>query len=293
MRIRLLLAALSLAAFQTGAAPAQALQSTDIARSAQECAADPAYAPGGANVGDCLLDRAARLEPLLDTALHRASKRFCDAESRKRFRQVQTHWRVYRQASCSLIEEHPGNTPAYVNAAACHLQLTQQRMEGFQATGSAAHDWCLALSFQDEASRFGQPPAGPVTHRASGIEWRRSANGGMILVHKDGAQIAALDAAGCSYCDGEPSCSEGVFLFDYPSPVEGDSTFRNHALLHACGAGGGVRLELVRDLSTAPETALRETGLSSLDWQVDYNVLTITVSDGMVLTWTAPETPEN
>lgn len=292
MTVRLLLATLSLAAFHIGAAPAQELQSTDIARGAQECAADPAYAPGGANVGDCLLNRAARLEPLLGTALHRASKRFCDAGSRERFWQVQARWRDYRQASCSLIEEHPGNTPAYVNAAACHLQLTQQRMEAFRATGIAAHDWCLAMSFQDEASRFGPPPAGLVKHRASGIEWRLSPDSDSILVHKDGARIAALDAAGCSWCDGEPGCSEGVFLFDYPSPVEGDPAFRNLALLHACAAGDGVRLELIRDLLTAPETALRETGRPQLDWQVDYDTLTITASDGTALTWTAPAMPE-
>lgn len=293
MTIRFLLAALSLVAFHIGAAPAQELQSTDIARSARECAADPAYAPGGANVGDCLLDRAARLEPLLDTALHRASKRFCDAESRERFRQVQTRWRDYRQASCSLVEEHPGNTPAYVNAAACHLQLTQQRMEAFQATGIAAHDRCLALSFQDEASRFGPPPAAPVRHPGAGLEWRMSPDNDTVLVGRDGTEIAAVDAAGCSYCDGEPGCSEGVFLFDYPSPVEGDPAFRDVALLHACRVGDGVRLELIRDLLTAPEIALRETGLPSLDWHVDYDTLTIAASDGTALTWTAPDVPED
>jgi len=45
----------------------------------------------------------------------------------------------------------------------------------------------------------------------------------------------------------------------------------------------------VRDLLTAPEAALRQTGLPRLDWRVDYNVLKITASDGTVLTWTAPE----
>lgn len=289
----LLFAGLSLAAFQTGPASAQEPQSTDIARSAQECAADPAYAPGGANVGDCLLDRAARLEPLIDTALHRASKRFCDAETRERFRQVQTHWHDYRQAFCSLIEEYPGNTPAYVNAAACHLQATQQRMEALQAVGEAAHGWCLALSFQHEASRFGPPSTASVRHPGSGLEWRMSSDGGTILVSRDRTEIAALDAAGCSWCDDGADCSEGVFLFDYPSPAEGDPAFRNLALLHACEADDGVRLELARDLLTAPETALRETGLPSLDWHVDDNALTLTASDGTVLTWTAPDVQED
>lgn len=293
MNVRLLLAALSLAALQVEGTMAQELQSTDLARSARECAADPAYEPGGAMVGDCLLDRAAKIEPEIDAVLHRASKRFCDAESRKRLRQVQTQWRAYRQAFCSLVEDFPGNTPAYVNAGACHLQLTQQRMEALLATGEAAYAWCNALFFDDEASRFGAPPDETVRQRRSGIEWRVSASGGEILVSREGKAIASLDAAGCFYCEGRPDCSEGVFLFDYPSPTVKDPYFTDHALLHACSAEDGSRLELVSDLLASPRTTLRETHLPPLDWRIDYDMITITLSDGTQRTWAAPEAPEN
>jgi uncharacterized protein YecT (DUF1311 family) len=290
---RLAAAALAFAVLQSLPLSALERRSTEIGKSARECARDPAYAPGGANVGDCLLDRAAKLEPRIAAALHRTSKRFCHAESRERLWQVQKLWTDYRRAFCSLIEELPGNTPAYVDAGACTLQATQQRLEALRSVGDTVSEWCLALSFEHEASRFGRPPAKTVKHSASGIAWRASRRGEKILVGKGSRMLVTLDATGCSYCDDKPDCSEGVFLFEYPSPAAGDPAFKDYALLHACRAVGGTQVKLVRDLLTKPETALQEAGLPSLDWHVDGHAITITASDGTMRTWTAPETPKN
>ncbi len=269
------------------------LLSTEIGKSTRECSSDPAYVPGGANVGDCLLDRAAKLEPSITTALHRTSKRFCHAESRERLRQTQKLWADYQRTFCSLIEESPGNTPAYVNAGACRLQAAQQRLEALSGVGDAVTERCLTLSFEHEASRFGRPPAmEAVRHPGSGIVWRVARTATDILVLKGGRR-AVLDIAGCSYCDDKPDCSEGVFMFEYPSPSAHDPFFRNYALLHACKAEGGNRLTLVQDLLTTPKTALQESGLPSLDWYVDGNAISIKVADGTTRTWTAPEAPKN
>lgn len=290
---RLIAAALSFVILQNLPLSALELRSTEIGKSARECARDPAYRPGGANVGDCLLDRAVKLEPRIASTLHRTSKRFCHAESRERLWQAQKLWTDYHRAFCSLIEESPGNTPAYVNAGACTLQATQQRLEALRSVGDAVTERCLMLSFEHEASRFGRPPAvEPVRHPGSGIVWRVSRAGNKIFVRK-GGRFAALDATGCSYCNDKPDCSEGVFLFGYPSPTANNPAFQDYALLHACKATGGTRLTLVRNLLTKPETALEEAGLPSLDWHVDGDAITINISDGTTRTWTAPHASEN
>ena len=290
MNIRGLFAAtLSIVIVQAGHSLAKDLRSVDISKSTHECVADRNYSPGGAMVGDCLQDRAKKVELEIAANLHRASKRFCDRESREQLQKIQSLWHDYRETFCFFVEESPGNTPAYINAGACRLQVTQQRLEALRTVGDPAFEWCLSLSFDSAASRFGSPPIKAVKHSESGIEWRRSAGGDKILIQKKRKDILVLDATGCSYCGDQGDCSEGVFFFEYPAPTKADLSSKNYAVLHACRKRSGIKFELSHDLLTTPKVVFRESGHKAFDWVVDDGRITMTISDNATKTWKAPE----
>lgn len=108
-------------------------------RIAQDCVQQERYRTGGANIGDCYLDHAAALEAEIEDRLAKTAERFRDPEEgisfavvRERIVETQRLWLAYRDAYCGFIEEFPGNTPSYVNAAGCVLGLTQDRLIALQ-----------------------------------------------------------------------------------------------------------------------------------------------------------------
>ncbi len=107
----------------------------DFVKIGRDCLLQEQYSIGGAMIGDCYLDHAAALEVEIDNRLAKAIERFNDpmegisfAEERERILEIQRLWLDYRDRYCGFIEEYPGNTPSYVNASACVLGLTQDRL---------------------------------------------------------------------------------------------------------------------------------------------------------------------
>lgn len=269
---------------------------TDIESVLRSCRDDPRYSIGGAMIGDCLRDHSeAVVEPKIARILHRASKRYCTAESRERLRAAQSHWENYRESYCSLIEDSPGNTPAYVNGSACHLEATQQRLAALSILEDYAYDRCPQLSFLHEASRFGPPQAEPAAHDASGIAWRiaDTEEASTLLVEAGGTETITFDTTGCTYCESDADCSQGTFLFEYPVSIAdqaaGDRPDFDYALLHACQADDGIRFEIASGLLDRPRIDLSEVGLAAFDWNIEHDRIVISSPDQRDgIQWTIP-----
>lgn len=270
---------------------ASAQDIADIERTVAACRADPAYAIGGANIGDCLRDVAEKIEPQVATMLHRTAKNLCSSESRRHLRAAQTAWRDYRDVYCSLVENSPGNTPAYVNASMCRLQLTRQRQDALALQENRTFQNCIRLSHQFRASSYGAPDSRGVEHPASEIGWSRSADGRELRITAGGAPVFAVSVAGCGYCETGEDCSQGVFLFRYPEAEATRPTPYDidYALLHACRKPGGIAFDLVSGLKSTPQVALSGAGLDKFDWVIDYDRITFSGMETPEPTqWIAP-----
>lgn len=116
-------------------APAHA-QVLDFEHLTAACLEQEEYRIGGAALGDCYRDHAARIEADIVQRLDGASARF-DATARNRIAASHQHWLDYRAAYCGFVEDFPGNTQAWVNASACMLELTHNRLGELEYLGFA------------------------------------------------------------------------------------------------------------------------------------------------------------
>lgn len=108
------------------AAPASA--DTSIDADVEACHADPRFRVGGAAIGDCLMELSEAADRQIAAAIAEGSQRYCFEEDRADYLQSHADWTAYRTRMCDLVERSPGNTPSWINAAACRLELGRQRL---------------------------------------------------------------------------------------------------------------------------------------------------------------------
>lgn len=107
---------------------------TAIEKDGEACSKDPRYHVGGAAIGDCLQALSDAVD--LDIAAEVAAgvTRYAVAADRDDYLQAHDDWQAYRKRICDLVERSPGNTPSWVNGAACRLELGRQRVEALRYT---------------------------------------------------------------------------------------------------------------------------------------------------------------
>lgn len=121
---------------------ASAAAEQSVAEDADRCLKDPRYRIGGAAIGDCLLELSEAVDREIATAVEAGETRYCLAEDRADYRQSHADWQSYRQRLCDLVERSPDNTPSWVNAAACRLELGRQRLASLRYTGEYGSPRC-------------------------------------------------------------------------------------------------------------------------------------------------------
>ncbi|WP_165271710.1 lysozyme inhibitor LprI family protein [Pelagerythrobacter rhizovicinus] len=128
---------------QMPALPAdQSVQSID--QTIEECRENPRFRVGGAMIGDCLTEHSRAVDREIDVAIADGERRYCAAKDREDYRQSHSDWLAYRKRMCDLVERSPGNTPSWVNSAACRLELGRQRLVSLKYTGEYGTPRCSA-----------------------------------------------------------------------------------------------------------------------------------------------------
>jgi uncharacterized protein YecT (DUF1311 family) len=252
----------------------------DLGEAYEACLDQPDYALGGAMAGDCMMDQSAVLDRGIETALARAAKHYCSAADREAIAVSQSAWLDYRDGYCTLIENSPGNTGAWINAGACRLDLTQQRLESLVFLTDHAYSWCRGMELLRIASHFGDPDGLTRTDEESGIAWVTRQDGDQRLLDislgADGHN-ETIDITACSYCSSGADCNDGVFLFARKND-EGDIS---HAIANLCTVeGDGPHLEIIGPLPSPTPARTTFSATNHIDWVIESGQLRIAL-DGM------------
>lgn len=262
-----------------GGAPIRA-ETFDLGQGYEACLDQPDYALGGAMAGDCMMDQSAVLDLDIETALSRAAKNYCRAADRDAITASQSAWLDYRDGYCTLIENSPGNTGAWINAGACRLDLTQQRLESLVYLTDHAYAWCRGMELLRIASHFGDPDGLARRDEESGIAWVTRQDGDQSLLDislgADGHN-ETIDITACSYCSSGADCNDGVFLFARKND-EGDIS---HAIANLCTVeGDGPHLEIIGPLPSPTPARTTFSATNHIDWVIESGQLRIAL-DGM------------
>ncbi|NMA99106.1 MAG: DUF1311 domain-containing protein [Phyllobacteriaceae bacterium] len=252
----------------------------NIGEAYSACLDQPNYALGGAMAGDCMMDQSAVLDLDIETALARAAKNYCSAADRDAIATSQSAWLDYRDSYCTLIENSPGNTGAWINAGACRLDLTQQRLESLVYLTDHAYAWCRGMQLLRITSHFGDPDGLARSDEESGIAWATRQDGDQRLIDISlGAegQSETIDITSCSYCSSGADCNDGVFLF----ARENDEGDVSHAIANLCTIeGDGPRLEILGPLPSPTPARATFSATNHIAWVIESGRLRIAL-DGM------------
>lgn len=260
----------------------------DIGAAYEACLEQPEYAIGGAMAGDCMIDQSEILDLAIETAITRAGKNFCTAADRDAIAASQAAWTDYRESYCTLIETSPGNTGSWINAGACRLDLTQQRLNSLVFLTDHAYSWCHDMHLVGALSHFGDPAGLERSNDEAGIAWSTRDDGDrrFIDIALDFAgQREVVEITSCSYCTDGKDCDDGLFVFAGATGDGGTS----HAVAHLCTMGtDGALLEILGPLpADAPErTSFAADG--HIGWIVEDGSLRITVDGDDHAAWSFP-----
>lgn len=262
------------------AAPAAAAP-FDISEAYEACLDHPDYALGGAMAGDCMMDQSDALDLDIETVLARVEKNYCRAADRDAIAASQSAWLNYRESYCTLIENSPGNTGAWINAGACRLDLTQKRLESLMFLTDHAYSWCRHMQLVRHASHFGDPEGVTRSDDKGDFAWTASKNGDgrflEISIGPDERQ-EVIDISACSYCSSGKDCNDGVFVF----AIETDQGDVSHAIAHLCTMeNAGPRLEILSSLPADAPARATFSANGHVGWIIEEGQLRITVdADG-------------
>ncbi|WIY52421.1 lysozyme inhibitor LprI family protein [Devosia sp. YIM 151766] len=235
-----------------------------------------------------MIDRSAVLDLDIETALARAAKNYCRAADRDAIAAAQSAWLDYRESYCTLIENSPGNTGAWINAGACRLDLTQKRLESLVFLTDHAYAWCRDLQLLRAASHFGDPTGLARSDEEAGIAWATRQDGDQRLLDislADG-QRETIDITSCSYCNGGADCDDGIFLF----ARENDEGDVSHAIANLCTVdGNGPRLEILGPVPAAPPARAVFSATNHIGWVIESGQLRITQDGEQGAVWPTDE----
>jgi len=249
----------------------------DLNDAYNSCLDAPDYALGGAMAGDCMIDRSAEIDQQINTALAQAAKKFCRSADREAIKASQAAWLNYRDSYCTLIQNSPGNTGAWINGGACYLDLTQKRLESLIFLTDHAYAWCRGMQLLETLSHFGDPGGVVRRDEEAGIAWSVREVAGKRFLEVSASQTSlepALDITSCRYCSSGADCSDGVFLFS----SEDDAGNLSHRVAHLCTLeASGPRLDMIE---LVPSEAPSRTTLDAKrqnEWMIEGGGLRIVV----------------
>ncbi|MDF2097529.1 lysozyme inhibitor LprI family protein [Aquibaculum arenosum] len=252
----------------------------DISHDIRECREDPRFRDtGGAMIGDCLLEISNQVDAEIERIVARSAKAYCRQEDRALLARTQSDWQTYRQGWCQLVEHSPGNTPAYVNSAACMLETGRDRLTSLAYIVDYGEANCPFNRLLLEDSRFGDPTGAKVKMASLPVTWEARAQDGALTLalrrnaHNDIGLIGEVNLAGCIFCpDGETGCDDGVFF------MESRDTVTSHSLFYVCHlANGARRFELFHlSGSIALQQQRQMTEANGFEWSLELHDLAVT-----------------
>lgn len=258
----------------------------DIQEAYNDCLDIPEYALGGSMAGDCMIDRSAELDLEIETLLARAAKKYCQASDREAIAASQSAWLDYREGYCTLIENSPGNTGAWINGGACRLDITQKRLESLHFLTDHAYSWCGSMQLLGSLNHFGDPVGLSRHDDEAGIAWsvREDADGRFLDISSNQTAVkTSIDITPCNYCSSGTDCNDGVFSFSH----EDEDGNLSHGIAHLCTVEpGGPRLHMVE--LTPSGAPLRTTidATRHIAWMIDDGRLRIAIDgNDNVLYW--------
>ncbi|MET3791044.1 lysozyme inhibitor LprI family protein [Aquamicrobium terrae] len=276
---RSLAAALVLAA---GAVPSGAAHAVerDVSHDVRECQEDPRFGEtGGAMIGDCLLEISEQVDAEIKRIIARSAKAYCRKEDRSLLVRTQSNWQTYRQGFCELVERSPGNTPAYVNSAACMLSAGRKRLADLAYIVDYGQANCPYQKLLLKDSRFGNPAGVSVEMSSMPLTWKARAQDDKLTLEfsrnerSDDSLIGNVELTGCIFCpDGKEDCDDGVFFTE----TYGVNS-ANHSMFYVCHmADGARRLEQFHLSGTLGPFKEREvTEEHGFAWSVDLRELKV------------------
>lgn len=249
----------------------------DINRGYSACLNMPDYALGGSMAGDCFIDQSAELDRIIETMLSQAAKKYCRAADREAIAASQSAWLDYREGYCTLIENSPGNTGAWINGGACRLDLTQKRVQSLFFLTDHAYSWCRKMQLLGPLSHFGDPSGLVRRDDEAGIAWSSREDGaGHFLDLSSNLPLvkATIDVTSCSYCSSGANCNDGVFSFSR----EDDDGNLHHSIAHLCTTETGrPRLDIVELTHSAAPVRTTIDAARHIAWVIDDGRLRIVV----------------
>ncbi len=252
----------------------------DVSHDVRECQEDPRFGEtGGAMIGDCLLEISEQVDAEIERVVARSAKAYCRQKDRDLLSRTQSDWQTYRQGFCELVERSPGNTPAYVNSAACMLSAGRKRLADLAYIVDYGLANCPFQKLLLEDSRFGNPAGIQVEMSSMPLTWEaRARNDKLTLefrrnVRNDNTAIGAVDLSGCVFCpEGQEDCDDGVFFTE----TYGVNT-KNHSLIYVCHMADGARRLGQFELSEThgPFKEWEVTEEEGFEWTVDLRKLQV------------------
>lgn len=284
-----LLAVLALPAIFALSREAYAIE-RNVGHDIRECQEDPRFGEtGGAMIGDCLLEISDQVDAEIERIIARSAKTYCRQEDRALLARTQSDWQTYRQGYCELIERSPGNTPAYVNSAACMLETGRERLANLAYVVDYGQPNCPFQKLHMDESRFGDPVGVSVEMSFLPLIWEARAKDEALTLEfrrnarNDNTVIGEVDLSGCIFCpEGKEDCDDGVFF------MEVNDTPSRHYLFYACHlADGARRLELFGLSERNPPFRYWDvTEASGFEWALEPRTLQVLPTGSLqTLTW--------
>ena len=271
--------------------PAYAVE-RDVSHDVRECQDDPRFGEaGGAMIGDCLLEISEQVDAEIERIIARSAKAYCRQEDRALLARTQSDWQTYRQGYCELIERSPGNTPAYVNSAACMLETGRERLANLAYIVDYGQPNCPFQKLHMDESRFGNPVGVSVEMSFLPLIWEARAKDEALTLEfrrnasNENAVIGEVDLSGCIFCpEGKEDCDDGVFF------LEVYETAPKHYLFYVCHLVDGARRLELFDLSerNPPYRYWDVTEASGFEWALEPRELQVLPTNSLrTLTWPA------
>ncbi|MFD1696425.1 lysozyme inhibitor LprI family protein [Roseibium aestuarii] len=254
---------------------------TELQAAVQACHEDPAWRVGGAAIGDCLIERTRDIDRDLTRRLQALTARICTHRDEKVLQDGAALWSLRRDLECDLVTRSPGNTPAFVNGAACRLRSAFQRQADLGFLEDYMTPRCARFEHLEAASRT----AASLTDDSVPIEgtplsWRVERTSATLRL-ASGTEDLGEVPLDQGFCDAE-AATDG----DDGCAADGIHVIRNAGnsdelwLLVVTRKGvHGQRARLLDPRWPEATPELDVTGPYGLDWAMDDGRLVVTLHD--------------